>query len=216
MGYNIPNMGNTTARRHPPPDVVASVADALFTRSRQRVLAVLFGNSGRTFYANEIIRLACAGTGAVQRELASLAAAGLINVTRVGNQKHYQANASAPVFESLRDLVLKTSGLADVLRAALAAFGGDVQAAFVYGSVAKHADRSGSDIDLMVISDTLAYAEVFAGLEDATGHLGRTINPTVYTRAEFARRAHGRNAFLARVLAQPKIWIVGGEHALAA
>jgi predicted nucleotidyltransferase len=89
--------------------IVSGVADALFTKVQQRVLAVLFGNSGRSFYANELIALACSGSGAVQRELAHLEAAELVTVRRVGNQKHYQANASAPIFEELRGLVLKTS-----------------------------------------------------------------------------------------------------------
>src|SRR5450755_3484237 len=96
--------------------VGSGVADALFTKVQQRVLAVLFGNHARSFYANELIALACSGSGAVQRELAQLEAAELVKVRRVGNQKHYQANASAPVFEDLRGLVLKTSGLVDVLR----------------------------------------------------------------------------------------------------
>ena len=193
-----------------------SVADALFPKGRQRVLAVLYGNVDRSFYANEIIRLAGTGTGAVQRELESLAGAGLVTVTRVGNQKHFQANARAAVYGALHDLVVKTSGVADVLRAALADVAMDVRAAFVYGSVAKNEDRSASDIDLMVISDRLAYADVFAALESATRRLGRTVNPTVYSREEFARRARGRNAFVSRVMTQPKIWIIGGDDDLAA
>jgi len=94
------------------------VADALFTKVQQRVLGVLFGNPGRSFFANEVIALAGSGTGAVQRELTRLAASGLVTVKRIGNQKHYQANAASPVFEELRGLVVKTSGIADVLRAA--------------------------------------------------------------------------------------------------
>jgi hypothetical protein len=89
------------------------MADALFPKVRQRVLAVLFGNPGRSFYANEVIALAQSGTGAVQRELLGLSEAGLVTVTKQGNQKHYQANAQAPVFAELRGLVLKTTGLTD-------------------------------------------------------------------------------------------------------
>ncbi len=90
-------------------------ADALFTKVQQRVLALLFGHHSRSFYANELIALARSGSGAVQRELAHLEAAGLVTVKRIGNQKHYQANALAPIFEELRDLVLKTPGLVDIL-----------------------------------------------------------------------------------------------------
>lgn len=209
-------MGKRTAASSSRETPFSSIADALFTKSRQRVLAVLFGNPGRTFYANEIIKLAGAGTGAVQRELTSLATSGLVAVTRVGNQKHFQANVESPVFDALRDLVLKTSGLGDVLRSALATFGTEIDAAFVYGSVAKHSDRRGSDIDLLVISDSIAYAQLFTALESATIRLGRTVNPTLYSGDEFSRRCRDRNAFIVRVLAQPKLWIVGGDDDLAA
>jgi len=187
------------------------IADALFTKVQQRVLGVLFGNPDRSFYANEVISLADSGTGAVQRELASLEAAGLLTVTRIGKQKHYQANAAAPVFDELRSLVLKTSGLADVLRGALVPLTESISAAFVYGSVAKGEDTAASDIDLMVVSDTLTYADIFAAIEAATTRLGRPVNPTVYSREEFDKRIKQDNAFVKRVLAQPKLWAIGQE-----
>ena len=198
------------------PSPVSGIADALFSRVQQRVLAVLFGNPGRSFYANEVIALAGSGTGAVQRELARLEAAGLVTVTRLGKQKHYQANAAAPVFEELRGLVLKTSGLADVLRGALAPLAAQISAAFVYGSVAKRQDTAKSDIDLMVVSDSLSYADLFAALEEATNRLGRPVNPTVYSRQELDKRIRADNAFIKRILAQPKLWVIGEELGLAA
>ena len=208
-------MGMKTAARERPQPRSSGIADALFSKGQQRVLAILFGNPGRSFYASEIIALASSGTGAVQRELARLENAGLVTVRRVGNQKHYQANPEAPVFEELRSVVLKTSGLADVLRAALGRLATDIRGAFVYGSVSKGEDTAASDIDLLVISDKLTYAELFAGLEKATRQLGRRVNPTVYTSAELARRIRQGNAFVRGVLAQPKIWLIGGEGDLA-
>ena len=193
---------------------MTSTADALFPAVRQRVLAVLFGSPDRSFYANELIALARSGTGAVQRELASLLAAGLVTVRDQGNQKHYQANAASPVFAELRWLVLKTVGLADVLRAALAPLEDQVAAAFVYGSVARQQDTAASDVDVLIVSDALGYAEVFGALESAAQTLGRTINPTLYTRAELARRRAQDNAFVTRVLDQPRIWLMGDEEVL--
>ena len=193
---------------------MTSTADALFPAVRQRVLAVLFGSPDRSFYANELIALARSGSGAVQRELASLLAAGLITVRDQGNQKHYQANAASPVFAELRGLVLKTVGLADVLRAALAPLEDQVAAAFVYGSVARQQDTAASDVDVLIVSDALGYAEVFGALEGAAQTLGRTINPTLYTRAELARRRAQDNAFVTRVLDQPRIWLMGDEEVL--
>ncbi len=212
----IPNMGIKKRQIKTPASPAVGIADALFTKVRQRVLGVLFGNPGRSFYANEVIALAGSGTGAVQRELIRLAATGLVTATRLGKQKHYQANAAAPVFEELRGLVLKTSGLADVLRAALAPLAGQIGAAFVYGSVAKKQDTAKSDIDLMVVSDSLTYADIFAALEAASNRLGRKVNPTVYSPQELAKRRKQGNAFVTRVLAQPKIWLIGGERDIAA
>jgi predicted nucleotidyltransferase len=196
--------------------VSSGVADALFTKVQQRVLAVLFGNHARSFYANELIALACSGSGAVQRELAQLEAAELVTVKRVGNQKHYQANASAPIFEELRGLVLKTSGLVDVLRAALAPLAAKIDRAFIYGSVAKGKDTAKSDIDLMVISEKVAYADLFAALEPATNRLKRTVNPTLYSPIDIEKRILNGNAFVKRVMEQPKLWVMGEGRGFAA
>lgn len=191
-----------------------SIADALFPRVRQRVLALLFGNSDRSFFSNEVVGLVQSGTGAVQRELASLAQAGLLTVTSQGNQKHYKANMAAPVFEELRGLVLKTSGLVDVLRSFLATLAGQIDAAFVYGSVAKRQDTAASDIDLMVITGSVGYADLFPLLEEAGAQLGRKVNPTIYTPVELAKRIKQKNAFATRVVAQEKLWVIGSEEAL--
>ena len=212
MGMMQPNMG--TIQTSSP--AASSLADALFPKVRQRVLAVLFGKPDQSFYANEVIALAQSGTGAVQRELAALAEAGLLTVSKQGNQKHFQANAAAPVFAELRGLVLKTMGLADVLRVALAPLALQIEAAFVYGSVAKQQDTASSDIDLMIVSPSLGYADVYGALESAAATLGRTINPTLYDPVELARRIRQDNAFVTRVLQQPKIWLIGTEEKLHA
>lgn len=202
-----------TARRQRSPRR-RSLADALFTKTQQRVLGVLFGQPDRSFYASELIRTAGTGSGAAQRELARLEASGLIVSRRVGHQKHYQANDASPLFGEIRSIVLKTVGLAEPLRTALKPLIASIRAAFVYGSVAKATDRAASDIDLMLVSDSLSYGEVFGALERAATQLGRQVNPTVYTAAEFAKRTCGENALVARVLEQPKIWIIGSEDDL--
>jgi predicted nucleotidyltransferase len=216
MGFIIPTMGTKRqpSRRGQP--LTTGLADALFAKVQQRVLGVLFGNPGRSFYANEVIGLARSGTGAVQRELARLEAAGLVTANRIGKQKHYQANPASPVFSELHALVLKTSGLADVLREALTPVSGRIRAAFVYGSIAKGEDTAASDVDLMVVSEGLTYADLFGALEEASARLGRKVAPTVYSPKELARRVRQDNAFVTRVLQQPKLWLIGGERDLAA
>jgi predicted nucleotidyltransferase len=206
-GIIKPNMGISST-----PTESSALADALFPKVRQRVLAVLFGAPDRSFYANEVIALAQSGTGAVQRELAGLSEAGLLTVRKQGNQKHYQADASAPVFAELRGLVLKTMGLADVLRTALAPLAAQIDIAFIYGSVARQQDTAQSDVDVMIVSDTLGYGDVFSVLEAATVSLGRKVNPTLYSPADLAKRVQNDNAFVTRVWQQPKIWLIGSEE----
>lgn len=200
-----PNMGNESTLTG------SAAANALFPKTRQRVLAVLFGSPDRSFYTSEVIGMARSGAGAVQRELAALADAGLLTVRQQGNQKHFQANPASPVFAELRGLVLKTIGLADVLRAALATLATQIECAFVFGSIAKQQDNAQSDVDLLVVTDTLGYGDVFAVLEEAGLALGRKINPALYTAADFRARLHGDNAFINRVMQQPKIWLIGQE-----
>lgn len=194
----------------------ASLADALFTTTQQRVLGLLFGQPSRSFYATELIGLVGAGSGTVQRELARLEQSGLVTVRRVGSQKHYQANSASPLFSELTSIARKTVALAEPLRAALKPLASRIHVAFVYGSVAKRADTATSDIDLMVVSDSLTYAEVFGALESLGAKFGRIINPTVYSREELAKRRREGQAFVTRVLRQPKVWVIGTEDDLPA
>ena len=152
----------------------------------------------------------------MQRELARLTGAGLVTVEAIGRQKFYRANPAASVFSELRALVLKTSGLADQLRAALAPRAGDIRIAFIFGSVAKRQDTATSDIDLLVISDRLAYGELFTLLEPVSAVIGRQVNPTLYPSSEFEARRTDGNSFMTRILEQPKIWILGDENELSA
>jgi predicted nucleotidyltransferase len=188
-----------------------NLADSLFPKTRQRVLAILFRSPDRSFYTGEIIKFADCGNGAVQRELARLESSGLIISKEVGNQTHYQANRSSPIFTEMKSLVTKTFGVADVLRNALSSRSAQIEKAFIFGSVASGEDTSMSDLDLMIISKTLPYSELFADLESAEEQLGRKINPTVYSPAEFAKRISEGNSFVRRVMDRPKIWIVGEE-----
>lgn len=203
-------------RQRSPSRPTTSLADALFSSTQQRVLALLFGQPDRSFYASELIRMASAGSGAVQRELAKLEQSGLLTVRRIGSQKHYQANPASPLFEELRGIVWKTVGLAEPLREALKPLAEDIVAAFVYGSVAKRGDTARSDIDLLIVSDKLTYADIYSALEPFRAGLQREVNPTVYGRQDIARRLKQGNAFLKRVFGQSKLWIIGTERDLAA
>ena len=177
---------------------------------------MLFVSPERSFYANEIIRQAGSGTGAVRRELARLEASRLVTVTRLGKHKHYQANAASPLFRAVRTLALKTFPLADVLRAALKPVARHIRAAFVYGSIARGKVTAASDIDVLVISDRLTYSDLFSVLKGASKRLGREIAPSIYSSEEFAERRKRKDAFVTRIVEQPKLWLIGTKRVLGA
>ena len=193
-----------------------SVADALFTATQQRVLSLLFGQPERSFFTKELIDLAGGGSGAVQRELARLQQSGLVVQTVLGNQKHYQANAQAPIFAELRGIVGKMLGPADALRQALAPIAAEVRLALLYGSVARRSDTAHSDFDLLLVSDTLTLEQVYAALAPAEQQLGRPVSPTLYTSAEFRKRLEQGNPFLTKILAGNTIALIGDKDAVAA
>lgn len=205
----VPEMG-TRARNAP----VSAIASALFTPVQQRVLGMLFGQPERRFQSAELIRLAGSGTGAVHRQLRRLVEAGLVTVTPEGNQKYYNAQKASSVYPELHGLIVKTVGVVEPLRAALAAVADRVHLAFVFGSVAKGNEHGGSDLDLLVVTDTLAYADIYAALETAERTLGRTINPTVFTRAEWKQKRARKDSFVARITAQPRLFVIGTDDAI--
>ena len=188
-----------------------SISDVLFSGVQQRVIALLFGQPDRSYYANEIARLAKTGRGSLQRELERMTSSGLITQAVIGHQKHYQANRASPIFRELRSITLKTFGLSDVLREALSASANSIRCAFVYGSVAKGADTAASDIDVMIIAEGLSYGEIFEALSKAEETLGRKVSPVLYSSTEFLKRVQDDNHFVTSVLAQPKILLIGTE-----
>jgi predicted nucleotidyltransferase len=213
MGSATPSAPHGLARTPPKPRRRRpSLADALFSTTRQRVLGLLFGQPDRSFFATEIIKRAGSGSGSVQRELARLAESGLISVSRIGNQKHYQANNSSPLFHELRGIVRKTSGLAEPIRDALTPLVERLKLAVIYGSVAKGTDRADSDIDLLLVADDVTLEEVFAVLAPVEIQLGRTISPTLYTDAEVRHRRSDRSSFLRQVLDGEHLLLIGEQH----
>lgn len=189
----------------------SSIGDTLFTKTQQRVLGLLYGKPDHSYYLNEIVRLAGMGKGTVKRELEKMCAAGLLTLTRQGNQNHYQANADNPIFNELKAITQKTFGVMDIVKAALAPVLPTVDIAFIYGSMAKGTENADSDVDVMLVADDLSYSEVMALLELAEKQLDRTINPTLYAVREFTERIHNNQNFIKKVMGQPKIWLKGED-----
>lgn len=210
----MPGMGTSISKASSRPErrkaaagragVATSIADALFTTTQQRVLALLFGQPSRSFFASELIKRTGSGSGAVQRELKRLSSSGLVTVRPIGNQKHYQANPDCPVYDELCALLRKTVAIAEPLRQALAPLADRIERALIYGSIAKGTDTASSDLDLLVVANDLTLETLYTALAAAEVSIDRKINPTLYTRQEYDDRLEAANPFMTRVLA--------GEH----
>jgi predicted nucleotidyltransferase len=182
-----------------------SIGDALFTKTQQTLLALFFGQPDKSFYLNEVVRLADMGRGAISRELGKLTAAGLLVVSKQGNQNHYQANKTSPIYNELLAIVKKTFGIKGLLKAAIAPLTPQLEQAFIYGSIAKGEEHAGSDVDVMLVGNDLSYSEIMQLLDSVEEQLQRPINPTIFSPVEFSERlAEGQN-FLSKVMEQPRI-----------
>jgi predicted nucleotidyltransferase len=187
--------------------------DALIGTTRQRVLGETYRDPERWWYLHELARTLKLRPSSIQRDLAVLAAAGLLVRRQNGNRVYFKADPASPIFPELRQLLLKTIGLADVLKQALEPLTAKIRVAFVYGSVASAEDRPSSDVDLMIIGD-VRLAEVASALRGLESRLGRGVNPTVYTPREFAAKLKRGSHFLKNVIAGRKLFLCGNEHDL--
>jgi len=189
------------------------LCSGLFGKTRQAVLALLYGRADDSFYTKQILDTVKIGRGTVQRELKNLTDTGIIIREVQGRQVYYHANEKCPIFEELKSIVRKTFGVADVIRQSLASSARKIRIAFIFGSVARSADDRRSDIDLMVVG-RISFGDVVSLLGPAEEKLAREINPIVYPIAEFKKKVKADHHFVKTVLEEEKIFVIGDENEL--
>ena len=192
---------------------MSEISDTLFGRARRGVLSLLLGRPNDEFYSRQVIRAVGTGQGAVQRELVRLSQAGIITKIRRGNAIFYQANRACPVFNELTGLMVKTTGEADSLAAALRTLSDGIKVAFVFGDYANGLSAPGGDIEILIVG-TVNLEQVDRALAPARERLGRRMNATVYGMSEFRHKAATGYQFLYAVLRGKKIFLVGDEQQL--
>jgi uncharacterized protein len=180
----------------------------LFGKTRRALLSLLFSHPDESYYLRQLARLTEVGMGALQRELKALSEAGIISIRIQGRQSFFQVNPQCPVFDELKGLILKTSGAVDLLRAALASLAGDIQVAFIFGSIAKGGQTRPSDVDIMLVGD-VEFAQVVSAFSEVQETLAREINPVVYSKEEFQSKAMRGVNFIKRVMESPKLFVLG-------
>ncbi len=180
----------------------------LFGKTKRSILALLYGHADESFHLRKILRLTGVSPGAGQRELARLSGAGIISRTLKNSQVHFQANSGCPIFDDLKSIIMRTLGVADVLRSLLEPLSRSIDAAAVYGSIAKGTETKESDIDVLIVGD-VAFTDVTGCLGPAQAILSREINPCVMSTAEFGRRISERDHFLSSALKGALIPLMG-------
>lgn len=189
-----------------------NLSKLLSSRVKAELFRLLFGLDVRELHVRELARQAGLNAATVRQELKRLSALGLVTARQNGNRTYYRAEDSHPLYPEIRNLVLKTSGLVDLLRQALAK--ADIRVAFVFGSLASGSEKARSDVDLMVVG-SVSLRQLSALLTGIDSRIGREINPHVLTAQEFAARRKRREHFLTSVLAAPKLFVIGNADELA-
>jgi predicted nucleotidyltransferase len=187
--------------------------EILSSRVRSEIFRLLFGASDRQLHIREMERRTGLSVATVRQELQKLLRMQLVEAQRSGNRLYYRANKGHPLYPDIRNMVLKTSGMVDILRDALDKEG--VTTAFVFGSVASNQEGATSDVDLMVIGD-VGLRTLSGWLSGVSEQIGREINPHVINENEFRKRRRSHDHFLTRVLESEKLFIKGSEHDLEA
>jgi predicted nucleotidyltransferase len=198
-----------------------SPLDALVPKTRQSVLATVYGDPSREWYLSDLARHLGVTPSSLQREIVGLVRAGILRRREDGNRAYYRAETESPIFNDLHGLILRTAGLRDVLAECLEPFRDRVAVAFVYGSFARNEERPSSDIDLMVIGRSgstvhIGLAELAPALKHAEEKLLRPVNPSVYTPEEVAEKLATGHHFLETVMSNEKLFVLGGMDDLAA
>ena len=192
---------------------MSQLSNALFTVTQQKVLSLLFTQPNKSFYVKEILRLTGMGVATIKRELDRMRAAGILRMTKIGNQHHYQANPDCPIYSELSGLIKKTAGIVGSINTALSDISEQIDRAFIYGSVASNEETADSDIDLMIIGD-ISFPQVVSLLYPVQKTLGREINPKIYSKEEWILMKTSKNTFVEELLLKPRLDVIGDDHGL--
>jgi DNA-binding transcriptional ArsR family regulator len=186
----------------------------LFPHTRQRVLATLLLHPKKEWYLSELARMLKSAPAHLHRELTLFEAAGVLRRRVEGRQVYYSPDPNCPYLPELTALVRKTMGFNVVLSTVLKPLAAKIRCAFIYGSIAKKQEKSGGDVDLMVVGD-LILSDLVPALTRAEHELGRPVNATVYPQKELVKKYREGNHFVRAVVADPaKTFIIGTSHDL--
>ena len=180
----------------------------LSSRTRAEIFTILFGLNSLELHIREIARRSQLSEASIRQELNKLADLDLVRSRRDSNRVYYCANKENPLYKEIHSIVLKTTGLVEVLMEALE--DSRIEVVFVFGSFANGEESANSDIDLLIIGDIglRAVSRLLSGISEK---IEREINPHIMIREEYIRRRVSGDHFVTNVLKGPKLFIKGDQ-----
>lgn len=188
-----------------------TLSKILSSKARAEIFRILFGIDSNECHLREIERRSGLAVDTIRKEAINLELLGLIQKRNNGNRTYYTANKNHPLYETIHNLVLKTSGLSDVLRDSLLI--DSIKIAFVFGSIATGKENAYSDVDLFILGN-ISLRSLSKLLKEPSRKLGREINSYIMTPEEFVQRVNENEHFVTSVLKSPKLMIKGNEDEL--
>jgi predicted nucleotidyltransferase len=187
--------------------------DALFPKTRQRVIGALFIHPELWRYQNDLANELKVSPSSLQKEIQQMIATEILEIDQKGNRLYFRPNRRCPIFGELLGLAEKTSGLATAVEYALRPFSEHIALAFIYGSVALGKQKSDSDVDLMIIGE-LELIKLVKPLASAEKKVRREINPHLFSVDEANKLLEFPNHFFKTVLASPKLMLLCNDDKL--
>jgi predicted nucleotidyltransferase len=194
---------------------ISSPLDSLFPGVRQGVLAATLSQPEKWWYMSELATFLRTRPSSLQRELSSLEKSGILQQRRDGRRTYFKAETRSPIFRELRSVFEKTVGLIPTLRNALTPLTDEILCAFVYGSIARREEHATSDVDLMIVGK-VGLADLAPSLRRTEKRLGREVNVTNYSVAEFRKKIARGDHFLTSVLNGTLQFVKGEQRDLDA
>lgn len=168
--------------------------DSLITsKTRIKLLLKFFLNSSMKAYLRGLSEEFGESTNAIRLELNHLEEAGLLNSQTEGNKKVYQANPQHPLFNDIHNLVLKHSGITQVIEEVVQR-AGNIEKVWLKGDFAQGKDSP--VIELVVIGndiDTVYFTSLIKKVKEL---IKRDVNYSLVSSSEEASAVTGNEKML--------------------
>lgn len=184
----------------------------LSSKSRAAFFEILFSIDLKELHLREMQRRSGLAVEAIRKEANNLETLKLIVKRLDGNRTYYKANTNHLLFKEIHQMVIKTSGMREILKESLQ--DNAIKFAFVFGSMATGNIKAESDIDLFIIGD-IGLRKISRLIKGLSEKLGREINPHTISVLEFVKKIKKRDHFISEVFSSSKIMIIGSENEFA-